>query len=237
MKYFKFYILVFLAIAAVFGIALFSDYSGGHSYVSDRARISETPISDILELPKNSLSEESLKDQSSSSLKTEDKFQAPMDRAKERITKKKFGMFITPETSPVQPDKFKGFHTGTDFEIFPSEIEKDVPIKAVCSGNFRSKKKASGYGGVAVEECELEGKNITVLYGHLKLSSVSKGAGEKIEVGETIGLLGDDKSSETDGARKHLHLAFHLGNNIDLKGYVDSEKKLSGWIDPSLYIF
>src|SRR3990167_7147055 len=31
-----------------------------------------------------------------------------------RITKKKFGQYITPQTSPVQPERFTGYHTAAD---------------------------------------------------------------------------------------------------------------------------
>lgn len=43
----------------------------------------------------------------------------PLTDAAARITKKPFGIFITPQNSPVQPERFSGFHTGTDFEILP----------------------------------------------------------------------------------------------------------------------
>src|SRR4030067_1140465 len=45
-------------------------------------------------------------------------FQPPINRADERVTKKPFGIFITPQNSPIQPEKFSGFHTGADFENF-----------------------------------------------------------------------------------------------------------------------
>lgn len=167
---------------------------------------------------------------------TKDMFISPIDRPIERANKKKFGMFIAPESSPVQPERFRGYHTGVDLEAFPDELEKDVPVKAVCDGKLLSKRTASGYGGVAVQECELERKPITIVYGHLKLESVTPVAGEDIKAGTVIGFLGADKSSETDGERKHLHLSFHKGPEIDIKGYVQSQKELSNWLDPCLYI-
>jgi murein DD-endopeptidase MepM/ murein hydrolase activator NlpD len=163
-------------------------------------------------------------------------FSSPMDRAQERITKKTFGMFITPATSPIQPEKFSGFHTGVDWEIFPEEINSEVPVRAICSGNLSLKRNASGYGGATVQECEFENAPITVVYGHLNLKSISFSQGEKIKVGEIIGVLGKDKSLETDGERKHLHLAIHRGKNIELLGYVGSEQVLSAWIDPCLFV-
>lgn len=163
-------------------------------------------------------------------------FQPPLARAGERITKKPFGIFITPQTSPVQPERFRGYHTGADFEIFPEELNATVPVGAVCSGKLAMKKYASGYGGVAVQNCILNGNPITIVYGHLKLASISANAGDEIKTGDTIGILGADKSVETNGERKHLHLGFHKGATVNILGYVQSQSELSGWIDPCLYV-
>jgi murein DD-endopeptidase MepM/ murein hydrolase activator NlpD len=163
-------------------------------------------------------------------------FVAPLDRALERVTKKPFGIFITPKNSPVQPEKFRGYHTGTDFEIFPGEENIDIPVKAVCSGKLEMKKIATGYGGVAVESCELNGSPITVIYGHLKLSSIAKNAGDDLKVGDTIGILGAGYSVETNGERKHLHLGFHKGTTINILGYVQNQSELTGWINSCMYV-
>jgi murein DD-endopeptidase MepM/ murein hydrolase activator NlpD len=163
-------------------------------------------------------------------------FQPPLDRAAERVTKKPFGIFITPQTSPVQPERFRGYHTGTDFEIFPEELNADVTVHAICSGTIALKKTASGYGGVLVQNCTLENQPVTVIYGHLKLASISKNTGDNLNAGETIGILGKVYSSETDGERKHLHLGVHKGRAVNILGYVSSQAGLSGWIDPCLYV-
>lgn len=159
-------------------------------------------------------------------------FEPPLDRASERITKKTFGQFITPQNSPVQPEKFRGYHTGTDFEIFPEELNADVPVVAICEGKIALKKYASGYGGVLVESCELNGGPVTVIYGHLKLASIKKSTGDTLTQGEEIGILGKAYSAETDGERKHLHLGIHKGASVNISGYVQSKAELSGWIDP-----
>lgn len=124
---------------------------------------------------------------------------------------------------------------GADFEIFPDELNVEVPVKAVCSGKLLAKKYATGYGGVMVESCELDKNPITVVYGHMKLASISKTIGENITAGETIGILGADKSAETDGERKHLHLGFHKGSSVNILGYVQTKSALSDWLDPCLY--
>jgi murein DD-endopeptidase MepM/ murein hydrolase activator NlpD len=162
-------------------------------------------------------------------------FQPPLDRASERVTKKPFGIYITPKTSPVQPEKFQGYHTGTDFEIFPEELNIDVPVHAVCNGKIILKEYASGYGGVAIESCELDSQPITVVYGHLNLASINLKAGDSISAGDLIGNLGNAYSTQTDGERKHLHLGFHKGSATNILGYVNLQSQLSDWIDPCLY--
>lgn len=163
-------------------------------------------------------------------------FSAPLDGAGERATKKPFGIFITPQNSPVSPEKFRGYHTGTDFEIFSGEENVDVPVQAVCDGNLLLKKSATGYGGVAVESCNLNEESITVVYGHLKLSSVSFNSGEKINAGDTLGILGRGYSAETSGERKHLHLGFHKGGGVNILGYVQNQAALAGWLDPCQFV-
>ena len=163
-------------------------------------------------------------------------FNSPLDRSKERVSKKPFGIYITPATSPVQPERFQGYHTGTDFEIFSEELNADVEVHAVCSGKLLVKKYASGYGGVAAQSCMLDGNLITIVYGHLKLASINFKTGENINAGDIIGILGKGYSVETDGERKHLHLGFHQGAEVDIKGYVQNQSELSNWIDPCLYV-
>ncbi len=160
----------------------------------------------------------------------------PLDRPKERITKKPFGIFITPENSPVQPERFRGYHTGVDFEVFPEELEKEVAVKAICAGELIAKSYVNGYGGAAVQSCEIENQSITVLYGHLDLASIKIEEGENLKPSDILGNLGPDKSRETDGERKHLHLAFYKGNEINYAGYVQNESQLSSWINPCLYV-
>lgn len=163
-------------------------------------------------------------------------FISPLEKAQQRVTKKPFGILIVSGSSPVQPEKFSGYHTGTDFEIFPEELSVDVPVRAVCSGKIRLKKIASGYGGLAIEDCFIEKNQITVIYGHLKLESIKYEAGADLKMGDIIGVLGRDRSQETDGERKHLHLGFHKGTGVNILGYVQNETDLSGWIDPCQHV-
>jgi hypothetical protein len=163
-------------------------------------------------------------------------FQPPLDRAAERVTKKPFGLFITPQNSPIQPERFRGYHTGADFEIFPEELDADVAVQTICAGPLLQKRTAGGYGGVAIQSCSLDGQPITVIYGHLKLTGITANTGDMLAAGAALGLLGDDHSTETDGERKHLHLGIHRGPAVNILGYVGTSSELAGWIDPCLYV-
>ena len=159
-------------------------------------------------------------------------FAPPLPRAAERITKKPFGIFITPTNSPVSPERFSGYHTGTDFETFPEEADTPVTVSALCSGTLKTKEWVSGYGGAVIESCTIENKPVTILYGHLKLASINHSVGESLDAGETIGILGKGYSTETDGERKHLHLSIHRDSSIVWSGYVSKKSTLSDWLDP-----
>lgn len=160
----------------------------------------------------------------------------PLSLALQRVTKKPFGIKVSPKSSPVSPERFSGYHTGVDFEIFPAEENTDVPVSAVCSGPLIEKKIVSGYGEVAIQKCSIENIEVTVLYGHLKLSSIEKRVQEEVAAGEKIGILGKGYSTQTSGERKHLHLGIHKGSKINYLGYVQNESELSGWIDAMEYL-
>lgn len=160
----------------------------------------------------------------------------PLDNCKNRVTKKPFGIYIEPNNSPVQPERFQGFHTGTDFEVFPEELNKTISVQAICTGKIISKKWVSGYGGVLIQNCQLDNEPITVLYGHIDLNSIKNVTGDTINQYNIIGKLGTGETPETDGERKHLHLSIKKGAEIDLRGYVQNKIELSNWIDLFLYI-
>jgi len=155
----------------------------------------------------------------------------PTGQTEKRITKKPFGIKISPENSPISPERFSGYHTGIDYEIFENEQNIDVEVFAICSGKLLRKERISGYGGVVIQECELEGQPATVLYGHIQLNSVEQELGEHIFLGDPLALLGEAFSKDTDNERKHLHLGIHKGVIIDIRGYVQNESELENWID------
>lgn len=156
---------------------------------------------------------------------------APINRWQERVTKKPFGIKITPANSPVQPERFSGFHTGVDFETFSDEQNADISIYAICSGPLKEKKWASGYGGVAVQACQIDNQDVTVIYGHLNLASIAVQQNQQIASNEKISILGKAFSTETDGERKHLHLGIHKGFAINILGYVQNSADLANWLD------
>ncbi|MDD2766184.1 MAG: M23 family metallopeptidase [Candidatus Moranbacteria bacterium] len=163
-------------------------------------------------------------------------FGAPLDQASERIMKKPFGILIDSKTSPVQPERFGGYHTGTDFETFPNEKSVDVSVRAICTGEINMKRQASGYGGLVVQQCTLDGEAISIVYGHLALRSVTAEKGDILIQGDVIGILEMAESIDTDGERKHLHLGIFRGDAINILGYVPSQKELDQWIDPCILV-
>jgi hypothetical protein len=155
----------------------------------------------------------------------------PISGALARVTKKPFGIYVSPQNSPVSPEHFIGYHTGVDFETTPAEQNSDVAVYAICDGPLILKKIATGYGGVAVQACTINKEAVTIIYGHLRLTSVTAVLNKSLSKGEQIGFLGKGYSTETAGERKHLHLGIHRGSAVDLLGYVQNKNQLSGWIN------
>lgn len=155
---------------------------------------------------------------------------------KSRITKKPFGLYVTSKDSSVQPEKFTGYHTGVDLETTVAEANIDVPVPALFDGKLVMKKYATGYGGVVVEEATVEGQRMTIVYGHLKLSSITTTVGQYVKKGDILGVLGKGYSTETDGERKHLHLGIHLGSTINILGYVPKKSDLINWLYPVVFL-
>ena len=156
----------------------------------------------------------------------------PLADAQARVTKKPFGIRVSPSDSPVQPERFVGYHSGVDFEIKAGEEDQSLPVTAICAGEVKLAKWVSGYGGLLITSCEINKEAVTVLYGHLSLASITKKLGESVQVGEQVATLGQGFSRETDGERKHLHLGIHRGTATVLAGYVATEQQLAQWLDP-----
>ena len=152
----------------------------------------------------------------------------PIAQFEQRITKKPFGIYITPQNSPVMPERFTGYHTGDDAEY--GDVAGNVPVYAVYSGQIVLSEWVSGYGGTIVLHAVINGEDLYILYGHLNPSSLTP-VNSNVTKGEQIAILGQGYTQETDGERKHLHFSIHKGS-LDLRGYVQSQSELSGWYDP-----
>lgn len=158
----------------------------------------------------------------------------PISRASWRDTPLYFGLYVTPdpETNPIDPpERFTGYHAGLDFEVSSDELDEEVLIYAACEGEVVYSGFAEGYGGLLVHRCVLDGEDVTVLYGHLKIDSLPE-VGTIVNTADQIGVLGEARSHDTDGNRKHLHFAIHKGPDLSYLGYVQEEKDLEEYIDP-----
>ncbi|HEV2413121.1 MAG TPA: M23 family metallopeptidase [Candidatus Saccharimonadales bacterium] len=153
----------------------------------------------------------------------------PIDQFHQRITKIFFGTYVTPQNSPIQPERFTGYHTGVDVEY--GDVTGTVPVYAIANGIVTYSNWASGYGGVTVIQVTIDGALHLVLYGHLDPSSTLP-VGTQVSQGQQIGILGIAYSQQTDGERRHLHFDILASDTLDLRGYVPVASELSGWIDP-----
>lgn len=156
-------------------------------------------------------------------------FVEPVQDFVQRVTKKPFGLYIDPSTSPIQPERFTGYHTGVDAEF--TDTEADVPVKSITEGRILSARRSNGYGGVVVIEHVINHQPHLVIYGHLDPARSIK-ENSPVIAGETIGYLGRNQSAETDGERKHLHLAILASTKLDLRGYVSNQEELTNWLNP-----
>lgn len=156
-------------------------------------------------------------------------FYEPTTEFSERITKKKFGTYVTLENSPTPPERFAGYHAGVDIEF--EDVKKDVPVKAITAGTVVYSGYVDGYGGVVLITHKINGVERTVVYGHLDPASLPS-PNKRVKANESIGMLGDNRSSETNGERKHLHFAILSDSRIDFRGYVQEKSQLSGWLNP-----
>ncbi|MFC1617791.1 M23 family metallopeptidase [Patescibacteria group bacterium] len=159
----------------------------------------------------------------------EDALIEPVEEFEQRISLKPFGIYITPKNSPVQPEKFSGYHTGVDVEF--TDREDEIPVRAIADGEVIEARAVSGYGGLTAIKHTIDDQEIIVIYAHLDPTSLPT-VGSQVTAGEVIGRLGEGNTAETDFERKHLHLGFLKKDSLDVRGYVNSESELDQWIDP-----
>lgn len=164
-------------------------------------------------------------------------FRSPIDDGQSRTTKKPFGIYVTPEISPVPNDRFTGYHTGVDFETTAEEKDLPVPIWAICGGKILERTIVDGYGGVVTQVCEYGAETLMVLYGHVTHAGEFPPVGAWVIPGERLASLAAAESPLSGGTRKHLHLGIYRGANIDVRGYVQNADELARWLDPERVIF
>ena len=87
-----------------------------------------------------------------------------------------------------------------------------------------------------MQTCKLDGEDVTVIYGHLKLESIAVLVGQTLKPTDKIGYLGRGNTRETDGRRKHLHFDIHKGTEINNLGYAPAKEDLANWVDPIKYL-
>jgi murein DD-endopeptidase MepM/ murein hydrolase activator NlpD len=161
----------------------------------------------------------------------------PLSRLDERPKLLTFGLFVTPnpEQNPIDPpERFTGYHTALDIETFDEEQPAEVAVEvfAACDGQLLAARTADGYGGVMIQSCQINGEEVTVLYGHLDPDSFAKQPEEQVAEGDKLAALGDEKSAESGFTRKHLHFGIHKGPEITLLGYVQTQGELDSYVDP-----
>lgn len=153
----------------------------------------------------------------------------PVDELVERITKKPFGLYVSPENSPVDPEVFTGYHTAIDVEY--ADVAADVPVRAAADGEVLVARTAQGYGGVVAIQHTIASQPVIGIYGHLDPGQLPA-IGSTVSAGQSIGILGDGYTEETDNERKHLHFGLVRGSTVNLLGYVQSSPELADWHDP-----
>lgn len=147
----------------------------------------------------------------------------------DNITKKPFGLFVTPSNSPVEPERFHGYHSAADIER-----PANTPVVAIADGTVIRSAWVSGYGGLVVLEHRIDGRRLLGVYGHLDPAQLPR-IGATIQQGEQVGILGDGYSRETDNERPHLHFGLYAGSGVDIRGYVQNKSELDDWLDPVVF--
>ncbi|TSC72640.1 MAG: metalloendopeptidase-like membrane protein [Parcubacteria group bacterium Gr01-1014_38] len=146
------------------------------------------------------------------------------------VTKKPFGIFVTPETSPVQPERFRGYHTAAD-----AELPANTPVVAIADGTVTRSGIVSGYGGLVAVLHEVDAERLVGIYGHLDPGTLPP-RGTRVRAGQRVGVLGEGFTRETDGERPHLHFGLYRGPDANVAGYVSREERLSAWHDPVAFL-
>lgn len=153
-----------------------------------------------------------------------------VEEMKQRITKKPFGLLVSPTDSPVQPERFSGYHNAIDIE-YGDKPNQRIEVRMIADGLIVRAGEVDGYGGMVMALHTINGQERAVVYGHLKISELPK-VGASLNAGQVIGVFGEGGSRDSDGERKHLHFGVRVDAKQDIRGYVSAKSELAGWLDP-----
>lgn len=119
-------------------------------------------------------------------------------------------------------------------EFFKKKISASIEVRAIMDGTIINKLSVSRYGGIILEKAEIDDQPVIILYGHVDLDSSTKE--KEVKKDDPLAILAPANNSKSGYERKHLHLGIIKGNKIDYRGYVQSIKELSSWIDSEIFL-
>lgn len=99
-----------------------------------------------------------------------------------------------------------GYHQGVDL-LAPG----GTPLYSAAAGVVRTSQEAfGGYGVAVVIDHVVGGQRVSTLYGHMTYGSRQVVAGQSVEAGQLIGLVGSTGSSTAN----HLHFEVRINNGL-----------------------
>jgi murein DD-endopeptidase MepM/ murein hydrolase activator NlpD len=99
-----------------------------------------------------------------------------------------------------------GYHQGVDLLTSCGQ-----PIYAAAAGVVRVSQESFGGYGVAISiDHAIAGQKVSTLYGHMTYGSRQVGAGQTVQAGQLIGLVGSTGSSTAC----HLHFEVHINGSV-----------------------
>lgn len=99
-----------------------------------------------------------------------------------------------------------GYHQGVDL-LAPG----GTPLYAAAAGVVRTSQESyGGYGVAVVIDHVVAGQRVSTLYGHMTYGSRQVVAGQSVEAGQVIGLVGSTGSSTAN----HLHFEVRVNNGL-----------------------
>jgi murein DD-endopeptidase MepM/ murein hydrolase activator NlpD len=110
-------------------------------------------------------------------------------------------------SSPYGP-RYGRLHAGID--LVPGS---GAPIQAIADGTVREATESGGAYGVTVYvDHIIDGKLVTSHYAHMQYGSLRVKTGDKVKVGDTLGLVGD--TGRSYGAHLHFEIIIN-GSTVD----------------------